>query len=246
MAAFSEAQYKSVVNDLTSGLGDLSAKLATVPGKTSAAANRWWIPEPVAEAIVWCGNKLIELGEWLLKNIKELLEGAVAPVYMFIHGYQWESIKGIANSVSGNIQPSVLGATGSWQGDAATAYGNEITPQSTAAASIGTMADSTSTALYVCAGAGLAFYIALGAIVVKFIGALATAIIALGTAVFSWAGLLIVVEEAGVNTGLIGAAVAGLLTVLGAEANEMGALHGTAVGSTAFPLGHWPVAIAGT
>ena len=92
--------------------------------------------------------------------------------------------------------------------------------------------------LGVCAAAGLAFYIALGVIVVKFIAAMATAIAAFGTAVFSWAGLLLVVEEAAITPAMIIAAVSGLAVVLGASSNAM---IQTRTSMANFPGANWPV-----
>ncbi|MER7755119.1 LapA family protein [Kitasatospora sp. NPDC097643] len=61
--------------------------------------------------------------------------------------------------------------------------------------------------------------------------------------VFSWAGFLIIIEEAGVNTTVIVAAVSALLVLHGTQAKEMAALHGNAVDSSQFPGGHWPVSV---
>jgi ABC-type molybdate transport system substrate-binding protein len=69
------------------------------------------------------------------------------------------------------------------------------------------------------------------------------AIAALGSVVFSWAGLAIILEEAGVNTAVIVGAVAALLALLGAQAKEMAALHGNAVDTSQSPGGHWPVSV---
>lgn len=92
----------------------------------------------------------------------------------------------------------------------------------------------------ICAAAGLAFYLALGIIVVKFIVAMVGVIVALGSVAFSWAGVALAVEEAGVNTGLIIAAVTTLTAVLGAQAQQMVTLHGEAVDASTFPGGRWP------
>jgi hypothetical protein len=105
---------------------------------------------------------------------------------------------------------------------------------------VGAIADKTAGSLTTCAAAGLIFYVALGVIVVKFILATITAIAALGSVVFSWAGAALIVEEAGVNTGMIIAAVAGLSAVLGAQASQMAVLHGEASDGSAFPGGRWP------
>jgi len=101
---------------------------------------------------------------------------------------------------------------------------------------------ATAIGLTVCAAAGLAFYVALGVIVFQLIASLVAAIAAVGSIIFSWAGLAMVVGDAGITTGMIIAAVTALAALLGVQAQQMVALHGTAVDDTAFPGGHWPVA----
>ncbi len=95
-----------------------------------------------------------------------------------------------------------------------------------------------------CAAAGLAFYVALGVIVAKVVTALAVAIAAFGSAVFSWAGVLLVVEEAAVTSGMVVAAVAGLMAVQGAAATATVHVTNATGQSSAFPHGHWPSATA--
>ncbi|HEX2297087.1 MAG TPA: hypothetical protein VHH34_00975, partial [Pseudonocardiaceae bacterium] len=118
------------------------------------------------------------------------------------------------------------------------------TSQPTAATQIETSADKIAAALNICAVAGLAFYVALGVILIKFITATIAAIAALGSVVFSWAGAALIVEEAGVNTALIITAVTTLVAVLGAQAQQMAIIEGEAVDNSAFPGGHWPDALA--
>lgn len=100
--------------------------------------------------------------------------------------------------------------------------------------------------LGICAAAGLAFYLVIGIILVKFIVAMVGVIAAIGSVAFSWAGVALAVEEAGVNTGLIIAAVTTLTAVLGAQAQQLVTLHGEAVDNSAFPGGHWPDPTAGS
>ncbi|MCP2257107.1 hypothetical protein LX15_000792 [Streptoalloteichus tenebrarius] len=77
-------------------------------------------------------------------------------------------------------------------------------------------------------------------IVVKFVGAMATAIAAFGSAVFSWAGAALVVEEAGVTSGLVWASVGALTATLGTQAQQLIGLHGETIDTSAFPGGRWP------
>jgi len=164
------------------------------------------------------------------------------PIILFKHAWDWQDLRGDASTVAGQLDAEALGAARKWEGPAAEAYKKVIPPQNKAATQIGTVAKNTAVSLTVCAAAGLAFYVALGVILVKFIAAMVTAIAALGSAVFSWAGAAIIVEEAGVNSGLIIAAVSALSAALGAQASQMSSLHGDAVDNAFFPGGHWPKA----
>ncbi len=236
---FSTAQYEAVIDKLASGTQELSAKLKEVGPTAEAAANRWYIPAAVAADIITLADRLVELGSWILDKITELLKGAAAPIYLYMDSWKWGDVRALATGVAGQLKPEIL-TSQHWQGRAADAYTRTITPQGDAATRIGVIADKTATSLTVCAVAALAFYVALGVIVVKFIMALIAAIAAFGTAVFSWAGAALIVEEAGVNTGMIIAAVTTLTAVLGAQASQMSVLHGEAGDASAFPGGHWP------
>lgn len=240
--AFSTAQYEAVVNKLSSGTQTIEAKIPDVISAANSTISKWYVPGVVKDAIKWLAEKTVQLAEWIWNKIVELLKGAVAPIYMYKDAWEWEDIKGTATKVAGELTPAVVG-TKDWQGSTATAYTAAIQPQNAAAGQIGKVADATAISLGICATAGLAFYVALGVIVVKFIAAMVAAIIAFGTAVFSWAGAAIVVEEAGVNTGMIIAAVTTLTALLAAQASQMVALHGQAQDNTFFPGGHWPKAV---
>ncbi|OLR91429.1 hypothetical protein [Actinokineospora bangkokensis] len=238
--SFSEAQFTEAVNKINQGLDSLSVKIGEVPQAANAAMNHWYIPDFVKDAIKWCAEKICELANWIWDKIKEVMKGVAAPVLFFKYAFDWQDIRGVANGVTGQLKPEAMPAVNSWTGSAATAYKAVIKPQGDAAGKIATISDKTATALTVCAAAGLAFYVAIGVILVKFIAAMVAAIAAFGSAVFSWAGAAIVVEEAGVNSGLIWAAIAALTAALGAQASQMVALHGEAVDASFFPGGKWP------
>jgi hypothetical protein len=119
--AFSAVQYEAVVDKLTSGLSELSGKLQEVAPTANAAANRWYIPQGVADDIIWLGKKILELGSWILNKIIELLKGAAAPVIMFSTAWDWQDIRGLATDVSGQLKPEALSAGRSWHGSAADA-----------------------------------------------------------------------------------------------------------------------------
>jgi hypothetical protein len=147
-------------------------------------------------------------------------------------------IKGKANGVSTDLSSQSLVVDDSdWSGRARDAYLVAAGAQSAAAGRIGSIAGSTSLNLLACAGAGLAFYIVLAGVLAKLIAA---TIAAFGSAVFSWAGAAIVLEEAGVDTAVIVTAVSTLAAFLGAQATAMITMHGDAVDPTSFPGGVWP------
>jgi hypothetical protein len=112
---------------------------------------------------------------------------------------------------------------------------------SDAAARCGTISDKAAISLTVCAAGGLAFYVALGVIVVKLIVEFAGAIIAVGSGVFSAVGAFVVITDAGITSGMIWAAVGALTALLGAQATQMVVMHGEATDGNMFPGGRWPV-----
>lgn len=242
MAAFSPAQYQAVVDKLSSGINTVSQqKLPELTSVTNDMLGKWYIPGFVKDAVKWLVEQIIHITETVLNKIVELLKGAAAPVYLFEYSWKWGDIKGAATSVAAELTPETVTPEG-WKGDAAKAYSDAVDPQSKAAAQIGTVSTATITSLTVCAAAGLAFYIALGIVIFQFITSLVAAIAAIGSLVFSWAGVGIVLGEVTVSSGAIIAAVTALVALLGAQASQMGVLHGQAEDSSAFPGGRWPVA----
>lgn len=129
---------------------------------------------------------------------------------------------------------------------AADRYSTAVAAQSGAAGRIAGAASTAMISLGACAAAGTAFYIALGVILVRLIGGLIAAILAFGSEVFSWAGVLIALEEAGLAAGLLIAAVGALTALLTAQAATMNALRGQMLDHSQFPAGHWPSAVADT
>jgi hypothetical protein len=128
-----------------------------------------------------------------------------------------------ANGVSTDLtaQNLVVDDT-DWSGKARDAYLAAAGAQSTASGRVGTIAGSTSTSLLACAGAGALFYIVVAGVLFNITKALIAVIVAFGTAVFSWAGVLLFLTEAGINTTIIGAAVTTLTLFLASQATAMG------------------------
>lgn len=97
--------------------------------------------------------------------------------------------------------------------------------------------------LDICAAAGLAFYIVLGAIAVQVIIALVGAVIALESLVLSWAGVLLALGEIEVSAAEVATAVFALVTLLGVQASQINTLRSQLVNQSLFPGGHWPSAV---
>ena len=242
---FSPASYEATVAELRSGMVALTSRLTEVLPAVDDTAGRWWVPDALADGLRWCAQRLLTLGRDLLDTLGELLEGAGAPVLFFVRAHEWVSQVGPpASDVAATIHPNALRATLTWSGEAAATYRAAVAGQSPAAAQVQAVSGVVAAALCGCAAAGLAFYVALGLILAKFLTATVAAIAALGSVVLSWAGLLLIVEEAAVNTGMVVSAVAGLTAAQGAAALALVNLTGAARSRTAFPRGHWPVGTA--
>ncbi|ASR55181.1 hypothetical protein [Cellulomonas sp. PSBB021] len=243
-ADFSPATYEATVESLRAGVRTLSGQLTELPRAASHAVGHAWVPGWLADAVRSCTDRLVALGRDLAARVGELLTGAAAPVLFFVRANDWVTDVGApASRVAGALQPSALHTT-PWEGAAATAYRAAVAGQAPAAAQVHAVATAVATSLTTCAAAGLAFYVALGVIVAKVVTALAVAIAAFGSAVFSWAGVLLVVEEAAVTSGMVVAAVAGLMAVQGAAATATVHVTNATGQSSAFPHGHWPSATA--
>ncbi|WP_035286688.1 hypothetical protein [Actinokineospora spheciospongiae] len=244
--AFSEAQFQAAVDKINTGMNDLSAKMGEILPAARAGVNHWYVPDFVADMVIWSAEKAVSLAKSIWDKIVEVLKGVAAPVYFFKYAFDWQDVRGLASDVAGSVKPEALTGTSAWHGSAADAYRKNIPPQGAAATRVGTVADKASVALGICAAAGLAFYIAIGVILVKFIVAMIAVVAAMGSVAFSWAGVALAVEEAGVNTGLIIAAISALTAVLGAQAQQLVALHGEARDNSVFPGGTWPDPVAAT
>lgn len=237
---FNETQFQAMVDKMNAGLSDLSDKIGQIRPTAECAVDHWYIPDFVADAVLWLADKAISLAKTIWDKIVELLKGVAAPVYFFKYALDWEDIRGLASGVSSESNPAVLPAGRRWKGAAADAYFKIIPLQGSAAARIGTIAHQTAVALDICAAAGLVFYVALGIILVKILVAMGGVIAAIISVVLSWVGVTLAVEEVAVDATMLTVAVTGLTEVLGFQAQQMITLYGEAVDNSAFPGGHWP------
>jgi hypothetical protein len=238
---FSKAQFEATLAEIQTGMTTLSGNLDRMVPVASAAVNHWYVAEATADAVLWVAHKTVEIGKAILDWIIDLLKGAVAPIYLFLDAWQWMDVRGEAGLVASTLSEQHLAVDDSdWSADARDAYVKALGAQSAAAARVGGIASTTSNILLGCAGAGLAFYVVVAAVLVKLIAASVVAIGCLGSALFSWAGAALFLEEAGVNTAIIAGAVGVLGAFLGANVTAMVLLHGDAVDPTGFPAGVWP------
>lgn len=239
---FSEAQYRAVVDALRAGMEDLSGRLAGVSAAARAAAAQPYVPPPLAAAMVTAGDRIVEAIGAVMDTIVDVMRGFGAPVVLFLDGLDWLETKRAATQVQGVLRVDQLPVADRWKGSAADRYAVAVRGQSDAAGRIGAIADRTATALLVCASAGLAFYAAIGFIVVKLIVAAVAAIVAFGSVVFSWSGALYVLAEASVSSATITTLVVALAALVGSQVVQLGGLIGELSDNGVFRAGHWPSA----
>lgn len=238
---FSTAQFEATLAEIESGMATFAANLGKIPPAAQEAAGRWYIPDPVAEAITWLATTTVELGQEILNWLRDLVKGAIAPIYLAIDGFAWLEVRSKANLVAANLTDQNLSIDNSdWSGKARDAYRTATSAQAAAATRIGSIATSAATTLIGCAAAGAAFYVTLAGVLVKLIAATVVIIGAYGSVAFSWAGAALMLEEAGVNTAIIATAVLTLTAFVGTQVGTMAVLHGEAIDPASFPNRAWP------
>jgi hypothetical protein len=239
---FSPSQHQAVVDKINEGVPKALSNIGTVRDNALTVADFPLLPPGMGHVIRVLVDEVVKVFEDFMTQFQALIDGLGAPLEFWARSDEWETIRGQASLVAGQITPGVLGSTGDWSGPAATAYTKAIGPQSTAASTLAAVADKTATALTICAVSGLAFYTALALLLAQFIAIQIAAGIADVTVVGTIPGLIVALQDT-VSTGsLIVAAVVSLSAVLGTQTTQMIALHGTASDNTAFPGGHWPKA----
>lgn len=241
MTGFSVAQYESVADRLQSGVEKLSQKSSELTPTARKAGDKWYITQKIADAIMWVAKKMEEIAKWLLKKIEEAMVAIFAPVTLFKRSLDWmNDVKPPASTVQGNTDFKALKAHLQWEGPAATTYTNAVRGQSSAAGRISTIAGSVSSSCAICAGAGLLFYIALAAILVKVISATVAALGALVSGFGAPVAAGIFAEEATVDSAAVWAAVSALGVALGTQVKELLRIKSDAQDNSDFPGGKWP------
>ena len=237
--SFSIAEFQAVVDKINSGMDDISAKMDEIPRVANSTIDHWYIPDFVADGIIWLAEKMLDLAKKIWDKVVEVLKGVAAPIYLFSYAMDLNDVSATADGIVANLGDADMAGSEDWSGKGAEAYRRQLSPQRDAAGELGHIAEQMKSSLIWASVAGLTFYVGLGVIIVKFIVAMVAAIAALGSVVFSWAGAGLIVEEAGVNIAAIGTLVAALLALLGDQVKEMGSLQ-DAASTDKFPGGRWP------
>ncbi|MEV6388449.1 hypothetical protein [Nocardia xishanensis] len=243
---FSIAQFDGIIAQIESKIGEIGTKIDSVPSIVDNGVSHWWVTDAMEAVIRWAGTKIVEFGKWLIETVQDLLQGALAPVYMAMCAWDWLEIRETASQVAGNIDPNILKSTAEWQGAAQFAYKSAATAHNAAAKRISDIGKDTAIALGASAAAGLAFYGGVLAVLVKAAVAVTTALGGIASGVFSWAGAMLIAEEAASDPALIVAAVTGLTAVLGAQVGTLLAIKATATDNSIWPYGKWPDAATST
>lgn len=234
-------QLAALRDDLVNATDRFDRILAELPGVAEAGLAHWYVPAALAAEVRWAVRTAVASGRRVSELVWELLVGAGAPGELLRLGWRWRDVKGGTSAVAADVgRPDAPVAGSEWTGPARSAYAATVAAQAGAAGQLGAIADGTAGALTECVVAGTAFYAALAVIVARLLAAAVAALAAFGTAVFSWAGAALIVEEAGVGAAAIGTALTALGLCLAAQARTMTSLHGLAVDRTAFPDGAWP------
>jgi hypothetical protein len=240
---FDPAQYQQTIDKISGKLQDIPKRASELEVRAQQLASEWYIPEPLAEFILYLSDQFVKLAKEVIDLVVEIMEGVEAPFWLYQHSYTWETIRGLATGVAADINPAELGSTADWKGTAATAYTQAITPQSAAAARLGALADKMSTNLSTCAAGGFAFYVAVLALLVAFASAQIAAAAATATGAGAPVGILGSLTSGSFTFGTMVTFVGAFATFTGIQAGNLNALHGEAVDGTAFPHGRWPQAV---
>ncbi|MFD3425309.1 hypothetical protein [Nocardia fluminea] len=251
---FDVATYQSVMNEIEQYLVKLRNSISVdIPDALTIAKKLpfiGFIPGQI-ELIEWFAKIMIDICEWLLDKIIEILKGALAPYYMYTRSRDWNDVRGVVTSTQSSIDPNNLPAIRLWKGAAQQSYMRTATTQSAASGKLGDISDKIKTTLLVSAGAGLAFYIGMALIVKQFLSALAMDIALLAAGFTAAGGAADFLKTTGITTAQITAAVAAIGVIVSNQATALSDLEGLASDNGTFPTGGdgkptWPDALAST
>ncbi|MFC7308997.1 hypothetical protein ACFQVC_32930 [Streptomyces monticola] len=202
----------------------------------------WWVTDTIARVVDVAVRKILESLRATANRIRELMEGVLAPFLLYDRALEWQGgVRSAMGTVASATHFRELKAPDEWEGRAAERYKNSTARQSGAAEQVGVIADTVGQALTVSAAAGGAFYLALAAIVAKFISLLVAASAATATGVGAPVGIGAAAATALTTSAYVGAAVAALVTLLTAQAQTFTDVQAEARDPKAFGEdGRWP------
>ena len=226
-------QLQEILKKINDGINWIIERLREFPGWVRHALDHWYIPGFIADGVCWCMQKVIDLANWILGKLRDVLVGLAAPFVFIAHASAWSDIGGEASGVQGVLNLKANSIKDYWKGSAADAYGRAAQPQADAAGAIKKIADDTRKldrpdALGQGGGRrGPARTRGEGRRRRGPEGAAAAAV------------------HSGVTAAAIIAAVAALTALVAAEGNALAAINAAATDNSKFPGGHWPVAVTG-
>ncbi|MFF7653396.1 hypothetical protein ACFZCY_26825 [Streptomyces sp. NPDC007983] len=240
---FSKTAFEELIEKIERNIRKLGEHNADFAKKGESAANKWYIPGPLARVIIAAVNKLVKFINWVTKKLTDLFKGSFAPLTLHLDSLVWqdETVRGKASSASSNTMKVNLLAPRKWEGDGADSYVGAIWGQSAAAGRVSTSAVSISDTLSSVANAGILFYAAMGAFLVQFIFAVIAAAGTAATGIGIPIAVVTAMGEGAAGWLVVGGALAALAKILSEASKALGDLKGDSVDDTGFPEdGHWP------
>ena len=237
---FNIAQYEATIAKVDAGRRQLAELVDRLPTVTASLTTQWYVNPAMSAALTKVSSVLYQLGRDVVATIDDFCRGTAAPVRFVNLVHEWREVKNLATAFAGDLQPVALNVGDYWQGRAADAYRDVIPSQMAAATRIGVMADKAQAALGWSASAGIAFYVGVLLVLIKFIVSFVGVVALFGSVAFSWAGIVLAIGEAELGFAELLALATLLATALGTQAVQMGNLYTEAADASAFPAGHWP------
>lgn len=238
------SSHSAQLEELTTSIHKGMAQTRATTAKLREPDISWWgvfdAIEPIDEGV----QALVVAAEELLKTVEKLVKSIVAPVRVGLMSFEWsDKVQGPATGVAANTRWQELSALDHWEGRAADQYRRKTTGQPTAADRIGAIASAVSEQLMMAAGAGLVFYAAVAACVVKMLKTLELAVNAIRSGAGVLLGIAIGLAELRITKtqlGLIGTAFTAYMVDQGK--NMLGLIDPTNDWGQ-FPGHEWPTGV---
>ena len=112
--SFSRAEFEAAVDKINQGMDDISAKMEQIPQVANSTIDHWYIPDFVAEGIIWLAEKMMELAQKIWDKLVEVLKGVAAPVTFFFNAQDLDGAAASAQAVAETL-PMVSSSAG-WSG----------------------------------------------------------------------------------------------------------------------------------